>query len=96
MTKTLDMEVFLSGVLTGSHSTRERHLRQAKDIQKAITERWARGNPWTWQQKHLNWILKHHLSKRAESTRYYYFLTIYLIADRLGKDWNFEHKIANT
>lgn len=36
MTKAFDMEVFLNGVLTGSHATRQRHLRQAKVIQAAI------------------------------------------------------------
>ena len=32
------MELFLSGVLTGSHATLKRHLRQAKAIQEAIFE----------------------------------------------------------
>jgi hypothetical protein len=34
------MEVFLAGVLTGSHATRQRYLRQAKTIQHEIAERW--------------------------------------------------------
>jgi hypothetical protein len=31
MDKRFDMEPLLSGVLTGSHATRQRHLRQAKN-----------------------------------------------------------------
>lgn len=29
MSKQFDMELFLAGVLTGSHATRQRHLRHA-------------------------------------------------------------------
>ncbi|RJX76301.1 hypothetical protein D3M70_23450 [Pseudomonas sp. LS-2] len=47
MSKPFDMELFLGGVLTGSHATRQRHLRQAKAIQTAIANRWQRDNPWT-------------------------------------------------
>ena len=89
MSKPFDMELFLAGVLTGSHATRERHLRQAKAIQAAISNRWHRENPWTWQQKHLAWFLNHHVNVRAESTRYYYLLTIQLLTLRLGKSWQF-------
>jgi len=52
MSTVFDMDLFLTGVLTGSHTTRQRHLRQAKAIQTAIAERWQRDNPWTWQRKH--------------------------------------------
>lgn len=90
MSMPFDMELFLGGVLTGSHSTRQRHLRQAKAIQTAIADRWQRNNPWTWQQKHLAWFLNHHVNQRAESTRYYYLLTIHLLTLRLGKSWLFE------
>lgn len=48
MSKPFDMELFLVGVLTGSHSTRQRHLRQAKAIQAAISNRWHIDNPWIW------------------------------------------------
>jgi len=89
MTQPFDMELFLMGVLTGSHSTRKRHLRQAKIIQAAVVERWQRANPWTWQRKHLAWFLNHHLNQHAESTRYYYLLTIHLLTLRLGKSWQF-------
>ena len=34
MSEPFDMELFLAGVLTGSHTTRQRHLRQAKTIQQ--------------------------------------------------------------
>jgi hypothetical protein len=53
MNKLFDMEIFLAGILTGAHTSRERHIRQAKAIQTAISERWSRDNPWTWQRKHL-------------------------------------------
>jgi len=89
MSKAFDMELFLAGVLTGSHSTRRRHLRQAEAIQTAIAKRWQRDNPWTWQRKHLAWFLKHHLSQRTDSTRYYYLLTMQLLTYRLGKSWQF-------
>ena len=52
------MELFLAGILTEVHAARERHLHQAKAIQAAISNRWHRDNPWTWQQKHLDWFLK--------------------------------------
>lgn len=47
MSKSFDMELFLSAVLTGSHATRQRHVRQAKIIQAEIAERWQRETPWT-------------------------------------------------
>ena len=86
------MELFLAGVLTGSHTTRQRHLRQARAIQTAIADRWQRDNPWTWQQKHLAWFLNHHVNQHAESTRYYYLLTVHLLAHRLGKSWQFNRQ----
>ena len=89
MSTAFDMELFLSGVLTGSHATRKRHLRQAKAIQEAIFDRWNRSNPWNWQRKHLDWFLNQHLNKHAESTRYYYLLTMNLLALRLAKPWQF-------
>jgi hypothetical protein len=87
MSKPFDMELFLAGVLTGSHATCQRHLRQAKAIQAAISNRWYSDNPWTWQRKHLVWVLNHHLDQRAASTRYYYLLTMRLLVLRLGKFW---------
>lgn len=89
MSKAFDMELLLAGVLRGSHSTRQRHLRQAEAIQTAIAERWQRDNPRTWQKKHLVWFLNHHLNQRTDSTRYYYLLTIQLLTHRLGKFWQF-------
>ncbi|WP_223526359.1 hypothetical protein [Pseudomonas sp. BF-B-26] len=90
MNKPFDMEIFLAGVLTGAHATRERHIRQAKTIQAAISERWNRDNPWTWQRKHLVWFLNSHMNSNSKSTRYYYLLTTNLITLRLGKSWNFQ------
>lgn len=90
MSKPFDMELFLAGVMTGSYTTRQRHIRQAKVIQATIAERWQRNNPWTWQQKHLTWFLNRHVNQHAESTRYYYLLTVHLLVDRLGKSWQFD------
>jgi len=39
MRTAFDMELFLAGMLTGSHATRQRHLRQAKVIQAEIAKR---------------------------------------------------------
>lgn len=82
MTKAFDMEVFLSGVLTGSHATQQRHLRQARLMQIAIQKRWQRENPWTWKIKHIRWFLTHHLKDHSTSSRYYYQLTASLIWKR--------------
>mgnify|MGYP007010098127 CR=1 FL=1 len=87
MSKPFDMELFLAGVLTGAHATRERHIRQAKVIQAEISKRWRRENPWTWQRKHILWFLDHRIERHAESTRYYYLLTIKLINRRLEQAW---------
>ncbi len=65
MSRPFDMELFLAGVLTGSHATRQRHLRQAEIIQAEIAERWQR------------------------VTRYYYVLTVRLLACRLKRSWVF-------
>lgn len=89
MSKPFDMELFLAGVLTGSHATRQRHLRQAKIIQAEIAERWQRETPWGWQRKHVAWFLEHRMSHRSEATRYYYLLTVQLLARRLDRSWLF-------
>ena len=39
MSKSFDIELFLAGVLIGSHATRQRHVRQARIIQAEIAER---------------------------------------------------------
>lgn len=89
MTKPFDMEMFLTGILTGSHSTQQRHLRQARLIQSEIAGRWQRETPWAWQMKHVTWFLEHRMSQRSEATRYYYLLTARLLARRLEKPWCF-------
>ncbi|MGO4802136.1 hypothetical protein [Pseudomonas syringae] len=89
MTHAFDMEAFLSGVLTGSHATRQRHLRQARIIQAAIAKRWQKDTPWSWKRKHLDWFLQHCLTRRSNSTRYYYLLTVRLITGRLEMSWVF-------
>lgn len=89
MNKPFDMELFLAGVLTGSYTTRQRHLRQAKIIQAEIAERWKRETPWAWQRKHIAWFLDQRLNRRSEATRYYYSLTVQLLARRLEKPWKF-------
>lgn len=90
MNKPFDMGLFLAAVLTGSHATRQRHLRQAKIIQTEISKRWQRETPWAWQRKHVAWFIDHYLDRRSEATRCYYMLTIGLLACRLGKSWNFK------
>jgi hypothetical protein len=90
MKKPFDMELFLAGVLTGAHATRERHIRQAKAIQAAIFDRWHRDNPWTWQRKHLAWFFNQYISSHSKSTQYYYLLTASIINHRLGNNWNFK------
>ena len=87
MSKPFDMELFLAGVLTGSHATRQRHVRQAKIIQAEIAKRWHRETPWAWQRKHLTWFLNRRLNRQSLATRYYYLLTIRLLNRRLGKTW---------
>jgi len=89
MSKPFDMELFLAGVLTGSHATRQRHVRQAKIIMAEIAGRWQRETPWTWQKKRVAWFLKHRMSHRSEATRYYYLLTVRLLARRLNTSWVF-------
>lgn len=89
MTKTVDMKIFLAGVLTGANATRQRHLRQARVIQAAISERWQRETPWGWKRKHLEWFLKHRLEQHSEISRYYYLLTVKLIVRRLEASWKF-------
>lgn len=86
MSKHFNMELFLNGVMTGSESTRKRHLRQAKAMQEAIEQRWQRNNPWNWRLKHVHWFLTQHLKNQSSATRYYYRLTALLIWKRLGND----------
>ena len=89
MSMPFDMELFLAGVLTGSHATRQRHVRQAKTIQIEIAERCQRETPWGWQRKHVTWFLEHRMDHRSEATRYYYMLTVRLLVRRLEKSWVF-------
>ncbi|MGR3963315.1 hypothetical protein FW800_02395 [Pseudomonas sp. 910_23] len=89
MSRPFDMELFLAGILNGAYASRQRHLRQAKAIQAAISERWQRDNPWTWQRKHLAWFLNQHVNRHSASTRYYYLLTVNLLTLRLRKTWRF-------
>lgn len=89
MSKPFDMELFLAGVLTGSHATRQRHLRQAKFIQAEIEERWQLETPWAWKRKHVTWFLECRLDRRSEATRYYYLLTVRLLTRRLDTSWDF-------
>ena len=95
MSKPFDMELFLNGVLTGSNVTRQRHLRQAKIIQAEIMVRWQLETPWSWKRKHVAWFLEHYLAGRCEGTRYYYLLTVRLLARRLDKPWIFNCQVKN-
>ncbi|MDR0209223.1 MAG: hypothetical protein LBJ33_08670 [Pseudomonas putida] len=87
MSKPFDMELFLASVLTGSHATRQRHLRQAKIIQAEMADRWSLETPWLWKRKHVIWFINHRLNRRSEATKYYYQLTIKLIITRLKRAW---------
>lgn len=87
MSKPFDMGLFLAGVLTGSHATRQRHLWQARAIQSAIADHWQRDNPWTWQRKHLVWFFDIHLAQYSPYTRAYYLGTAHLVCKRAGKAW---------
>ncbi|MDZ5604363.1 hypothetical protein SJI00_16440 [Pseudomonas sp. RP23018S] len=91
MSKPFDMELFLVSVLTGSYSTRQRHICQAKTIQTAIAERWSRDNPWTWRRKHIAWFLANKRSDRCEATWNYYKITIKLTIKRLEKQNAFKN-----
>jgi hypothetical protein len=93
MSKPFDMELVLAGVLTGSHTTRQRHVRQAKIIQAEIAKRWQREIPWAWHRKHVAWFLEHRMSQRGEATRYHYILTVRLIARRLKTSWVFNLRV---
>lgn len=86
MTRHFDMGLLLSGILTGSQATQQRHLRQARIMQAAIQQRWRRDNPWTWQLKHVRWFLFQYLKDHSAATRYYYRLTALLVWKRLGND----------
>lgn len=92
MNTQFDMETFLGGVLTGSHVTRQRHLRQARVIQAATAEQWQRETPWGWKQKHLTWFLDHRMSNRSVATRFYYALTVKLLVRRLEMSWDLNRR----
>nr|WP_242548480.1 hypothetical protein [Pseudomonas putida] len=92
MNNAFDMELFLAGVLSGAHATRQRHLRQARFIQAAIATRWHRQSPWAWQRKHVTWFLAHSIKSRSEQTKYSYKLTMALIIKRLNKPWTMYSK----
>lgn len=84
MKKSFDMALFLSGVMTGSQATQQRHLRQARIMQVAIHHRWRQDNPWSWRHKHIRWFLTQHLKDHSDDSRYYYLLTARLVWKRLG------------
>ncbi|ATP52187.1 hypothetical protein CR512_23805 [Pseudomonas putida] len=84
MSKPFDMALFLSGVLTGSKATQQRHLRQARIMQAAVLQRWHRDNPWTWRLKHMRWFLTQYLRGHSSASRYYYLLTTSLIWKRMS------------
>ncbi|WP_129932604.1 MULTISPECIES: hypothetical protein [Pseudomonas] len=83
MSKPFDMTLFLSGVLAGSKSTQQRHLRQARIMQAAIQWRWHLDNPWTWKLKHVRWFLTKHVQDHSDASQYYYRLTASLIWRRM-------------
>lgn len=87
MNRSFQMNLFLCGALSGSHTTIQRHLRQATYMQKAICNRWKITSPWCWKLKHLHWFFNHHLKNHSPPTRYYYKLTAQLILKKLDKNF---------
>lgn len=85
MNKPFDMDLFLTGVLKGSHSSRQRHLSQAKIIQKAISNRWKKDNPWRWKLKHIDWFYHCYLKDHKKATKIYYLITLRIIETRVNK-----------
>lgn len=85
----INMQIFLGGVLTGSHQSRKRHLMQADVIQAAIELRWGRNHPKRWQAKHLRWFLQEQARTAYPETSYRYWLTARILVERLDKtnDW---------
>jgi len=96
MTNPFDMELFLCGVLNGSHATRQRHIKQAQIMQVAIKQRWKRNNPWSWQLKHVNWFLRYHLKDHANVSRYRYRQSVLLILRRLGREETWSHRLGDS
>ncbi|WP_297837316.1 hypothetical protein [Pseudomonas sp.] len=84
MKSEFDMVLFLSPVLKGAHATRQRHIRQAENMQRAIRQRWKCPSPWAWKEKHVRWYFDGPLGQFAPTTRYYYSLTAALIRLRRG------------
>ena len=87
MSKSFDMKLFLIGVLSGSKSSQQRHLRQAQIMHVALQKRWHRTNPWTWKRKHVKWFFNYHLKAHSDASKYYYKLTTALIEKRTGKNF---------
>lgn len=50
MSSLFDVELFVAAMVTGSHGSRQHHIRQAEIIQAEISERWHRKTPWSWQK----------------------------------------------
>lgn len=73
------------------HPSRTLELRSGNRRQTTffIADRWRRDSPWTWQQKHLLWFLNHCLNGHAQSTCYYFVLTMRFLTKRLGRSWQF-------
>lgn len=85
MREAFDITLFISGVLSGSKTTRQRHIKQAQFIQITISQYWCKRSPWTWQEKHIRWLLTIHLKSKSPSTRYYYYLTAKIIWRRMNR-----------
>lgn len=67
MSKRFDMELFLAGVLTGSHAIggrRESSNQKSQSIGR--DRRLGLG------RKHVDWFLGYRLNRRSEATRYYF------------------------
>lgn len=85
MREAFDITFFISGVLSDSKTTRQRHIKQAQFIQITISQYWCKRSPWTWQEKHIRWLLTNRLKSKSPSTRYYHYLTAKIIWRRMNR-----------
>ena len=81
-------EALLKRSLPGSRTTVQEHCQRARRIADDIWRRWQVG-PYSWQSKHLRWVLEVEYVDLAPSTRYKHWLTVRLLVSALNKlrDW---------
>lgn len=85
-----DMKLFLTGVLTGLQATRNAICDRLRLSMLQSQHAGSEKRPGLGKESSFAWFLDHHLDRRSEATRYYYKLTIRLLARRLEKSWVFK------